>query len=310
MTPAKLSEIFNKPFSALDILREGGSMSYMATSGEKKYFLKLVPSAFGDTVKESTDVLLYLEQKCFPSARIIKTADNAPLFEHHGKIGVMFEYIDGDDVDMSVEIAEQVGELCGSLHSKMKDYQKPLPRHGKEFFIDRYIEQLKSMKISPLTIEQSEQCGSELWERVKYLPHGFCHGDMHAGNLLRSKDGELYLLDFDSASDAFPLYDIALMCNATHYFDFDAPGYGYDETKEIYEQFLVGYEKHCILTTAEKASIYDFIGIYHFALQATMIEIYGLDCVNEQFIDSQLHWLMRWRELCEIKGAAESKCSH
>jgi Ser/Thr protein kinase RdoA (MazF antagonist) len=301
MTKTELSGIYNTPFDALDLLREGGSVSYIVTSADKKYFLKLVPSTFGDTVKQSADVLLYLEQKNFPSARIIKTASNAPLFEYQDKIGIMFEFIDGDEVDMSIDIAEEVGELCGWLSSIMQDYDKPLPCHDKEFFIDRYIALLNAMNIPAETVEQFERYGNELWERVKDLPRGFCHGDMHAGNLLRSKDGKLYLLDFDSASTAFPMYDVTLICNETHYFDFDAPGYGYDKTKEIFERFLVGCEKYYTLTPFEIASIYDFIGIYHFALQATMIEIYGLDCVNEQFINKQLDWLMRWRELCEIK---------
>jgi Ser/Thr protein kinase RdoA (MazF antagonist) len=229
------------------------------------------------------------------------TANDSAYFEHHGKIGMMFAYIDGDDVDMSTDIAEQVGELCGRVHSDMKDYNKPLPNHGKEFFIDRYIMQLTAKELPCHTIRQFEQYGNEFWERVKDLPRGFCHGDMHAGNLLRSKNSQLHLLDFDSASIAFPMYDVTLMCNATHYFNFDAPGYGYDETNKIYERFLIGYSKYRIVTPAERSSLYDFIGIYHFALQATMIEINGLDCINERFIHSQLEWLMRWRELCKKK---------
>lgn len=37
------------------------------------------------------------------------------------------------------------------------------------------------------------------------------------------------------------------------------------------------------------------LALYHFALQATMIEINGLDCVDEAFFDRQLSWLYQWR---------------
>jgi hypothetical protein len=31
-------------------------------------------------------------------------------------------------------------------------------------------------------------------------------------------------------------------------------------------------------------------------LQATILEIYGVDCIDEGFIDGQLYWLNKWQE--------------
>jgi hypothetical protein len=38
------------------------------------------------------------------------------------------------------------------------------------------------------------------------------------------------------------------------------------------------------------------VAIRHFQLQATILEIYGINCVDEGFIDGQLYWLNKWQE--------------
>jgi hypothetical protein len=52
----------------------------------------------------------------------------------------------------------------------------------------------------------------------------------------------------------------------------------------------------------ELRAFYDLIAVYHYQLQATIIEIHGLDCVDEAFLDQQLDWLMRWKHQCEQEG--------
>jgi hypothetical protein len=44
------------------------------------------------------------------------------------------------------------------------------------------------------------------------------------------------------------------------------------------------------------------MALYHFSLQATIVELFGLDCIDEAFIDKQLDWLYRWKEECEWNG--------
>lgn len=62
---------------------------------------------------------------------------------------------------------------------------------------------------------------------------------------------------------------------------------------------LTEYLKYNSLTKAETDAFYDLIALYHFALQATIIEIFGLDCVDHEFLDRQLGWLYQWREACD-----------
>ena len=67
--------------------------------------------------------------------------------------------------------------------------------------------------------------GNTIWEKVKDLPRGYCHGDMYNGNIYKTPDKKLYILDFDTSCNGFPMYDLALICNKTHYFNFDESGY-------------------------------------------------------------------------------------
>lgn len=90
--------------------------------------------------------------------------------------------------------------------------------------------------------------GEKLWRRVRDLPVGNCHGDLHRGNLLEAQDGTIYLLDFDTVCRAPIMFDVMVMCDMTDYFQ----------------------------------------------LQATIVEIYGIDCIDEKFVDMQLEWLKSW----------------
>jgi len=62
--------------------------------------------------------------------------------------------------------------------------------------------------------------------------------------------------------------------------------------------------KYNKLSQAEADAFFDLIALYHFALQATIIEMCGIDCVDGAFLDNQLEWLYRWREQC-VNGGNE-----
>ncbi len=45
-------------------------------------------------------------------------------------------------------------------------------------------------------------------------------------------------------------------------------------------------------------ALYDIIALYHFALQATIIEIFGINCVDNALFDRQPDWLYKWQNQC------------
>jgi len=281
-------------FDRYEELRDGGSTSYAVFSGGDKYFLRVIKPAFFDTAVKGADIQAFLHSKSFPVPPIIRKKNGSLYFQTENELYILYEHIEGEESDPEQD-AETIGALVGRLHRVMKDYPGELVKRDKHFFIGRYIDILHK-KQYPKT-DEFQVYGDTLWDRVKDLPRGYCHGDMYSGNVHKAPDGDYYILDFDTSCEGFPMYDPVLICNRTHYFDFDESGYR--KSKEVFSRFLLGYLKHNLLNQSEIDAFYDLLALYHFALQATIIEMYGLDCVDNAFLDKQLDWLYKWREQCE-----------
>ena len=43
--------------------------------------------------------------------------------------------------------------------------------------------------------------------------------------------------------------------------------------------------KRVLITEEEIKAFYKLMALYHFSLQATIVELFGLDCIDEAFID-------------------------
>ena len=293
-----LNRWYSLPFDGLTFLRDGGSRSFQANTGSKPYFLRVTKPAFADTASQSVDVHVYLQNQGFPVPRLVLTQDHAPYVEVCDVTGtrllVLYEYMQSQEVDPAQD-AEEIGDLTGRFHTLMERYDGPLVRHGRWFFLDRYLEILHRKQYP--NAEQFAAYGYALWERLRALPAGPCHGDLYSGNIQKDAEGRLYLLDFDTVCEGFRMYDIALICNRTDFFTFHESRF--QESKEVFDRFLPRYLAQHPLSSDEIRSFYDWIALYHFALQATIIEINGLDCVDDTFLDNQLRWLEQWRKQCE-----------
>ena len=283
--------------SSLEFLREGGAHTYIV-NGKTKYLLKVIGAAFSDTTRQSVAIMRYLEEKDFPVPKTILTKSGESIFETEAngekKLIVLMEFIEGDEPELEICAAE-VGALVGRFHQLMEKYPLELLSHGKEFFIDRYLNFLRQKNYP--RIAEYEELGRRLWNKVKTLPKGLCHGDLHRGNLLQNPAGRIYLLDFDTACRAPLMFDVMVMCDMTNYFNLQPEDI--DETKEVYQKFLLGYSKYHKLSNEEIISFPYWVAIRHFQLQATILEIHGVDCIDEGFIDGQLYWLNKWQEAME-----------
>ena len=291
----------NYPYRFTDavFVRDGGSRSYRVDGPDGAYFFRDVKPAFSDTARTAADIQLYLHRQGVSVPRILATTDGEPyiaLPESDGlHLAVLYEHIAGSEPDMEQD-AERVGDLVGRMHRAMRDYDGSLPAREKPFFIDRYLAQQQSMGYPPQKVDAFRRHGERLWARVQQLPRGFCHGDLPVGKLHRAEAGDLFILDFDTACRAFPLFDITLVCNATDYFTYEADGHA--RTQARLERFLSGYTPHVPVSEPERAAVFDLLAIYHYQLQATILELYGLDCVDMDFLDRQYEWLMRWEDDC------------
>ena len=286
-------------FEQVGLLREGGCTSYLVTGEKKRYFLKTVSAAFMDTAVQSLDILLFLDARDYPVPAVVRTKQGLPYFSLAGDgkdLCILFEYIDGTEPKVNDD-TESIGELTGRLHALMENYPGKLIVREKDFFIGRYLRQMQTKNYPEEKLSMFREYGDALWERVKDLPTGYCHGDLHRGNLLRTPAGGHVLLDFDTSCRAFPIYDAMTFCDATDYFHFKASGY--QSSKHIFDRFLRGYCRFRTPARSEVSAFFDLIAIRHYQLQATIFEIYGLGRMKKQFLDKQLDWLMRWKDQCD-----------
>ena len=307
MTEERLIQLLQTKYAlenvTLEFLREGGSKTYIV-NGEKKYLLKVIGSAFFATAKQSVLVTRYLEGNGFPVPKTILTKTGEAIVEIYDAgdsesyLVLLQEFVEGEEPNLeNPETAEKVGDLVGKLHCLMERYPvKPVLR-DKQFFIGRYIDLLRQKSYPQ--IAAYEELGERLWKKVENLPYGICHGDLHRGNLLQTKDGEIYFLDFDTICRAPVMFDVMVMCDMTNYFNLQQEDI--EITRAVYEKFLAGYTKHHPLSPEEKLSFSDWVGIRHFQLQATILEIHGINCIDEKFVDYQLYWLNKWMEHQESK---------
>lgn len=278
-------------------LRDAGSMTYAVRSGDQKLFLRVSKPAFRDTARQAADICAYLCDCRFPVPPIVRTSRGLPCVEQRTAEGdilyTLQAYIEGGDIDPQADAA-RLGALAGDMHRFMASYPHALIKRDKPYYIGRYLEQMRR-KAYP-RVDAFDRIGERVWARVQSLPRGFCHGDLHTGNLLKTKDGALHVLDFDTACDGIALYDPALLCNSTDFFTLNDADF--DRTRAAYAAFAPCYARHAGIPAPNERALLDAIALYHFSLQATILEIYGLDCVDHAFLDRQLTWLERWLTLC------------
>ena len=289
-----LTEKYEIESPSLEFLREGGSHTY-AVNGKNKYLLKVIGSAFSDTARQSVSIMRYLEGNGFPVPKTILTKSGEAVFETEVEgekiLIVLMGFIDGDEPELE-NCASEVGGLVGRFHQLMEKYPEEAILKDKEFFIGRYLEFLRKKNYP--RIAEYEELGERLWDKVKNLPQGKCHGDLHRGNLLQNSDGQIFLVDFDTVCRAPFMFDVMVMCDMTDYFNLKQEDIKL--TKEVYRKFLSGYLEYHALSREEILSFPYWVAIRHFQLQATILEIYGIDCIDEGFIDGQLWWLNKWQE--------------
>lgn len=288
-----IQDQYNLENIELKLIQESGSMTYDLKTSDSHYVLKVVSDAFKDSVVDGLKVLDYLQQHNFSSPRIIKTVHDQFMAEDNQKNAfVLYEYEPIKEVkDYDYE---GLGKIVGRLHQLMKVYDEPLQIRDKEYYLDRYLNILEMKSYDVEKINRYEALGGYFWRKVKDAKTGFVHGDLHRGNIM-DLNQTYFVLDFDTSSIGLRVHDVALICNQTDYFQLSEADFY--KTIESFKVFSKGYEKFVQLPSISE--LLHMIGIYHFQLQANIIEIHGIDCIDHSFIDQQLIWLEKWQTYCQ-----------
>ena len=297
-----LNNIYDLNLNNICLYRDMIGSVYFLWEKDKRYVYKLYRTFDTKAAIQSTQIITYLKTNNFPVVNIIPTKQNelySKLEMPEGnRVGILFEYIDGKEPEIKEDIFI-IGKLTGRMHRLMENYNGELRKLGKEHYIDRFIKIMRKMFSEIRKIDEMDKYGDELWENIHTLPKGFCHGDLHTGNLLKTKKGEIIFLDFDIASNSYPVFDVATICNNT---DFNSvKDKDIKKTFKNLERFCTGYSKEKKLSYLEKSAVLDCIAVHHYELLGTIplyrVPLEGNHWLNDKFFNSHYTWAMQWKDL-------------
>ncbi len=125
----------------------------------------------------------------------------------------MNEFIEGSSIDKVDEFDyEKVAKIFKRLHSSIilsrEDYA-PFTR-----FVDSYEKEALSFQKTPSPLYS--QLRDFLFSKREFLesqPLALCHNDGQRSNIVKSNEGEYYLIDFEFMGNNDPIYDIATFGN-------------------------------------------------------------------------------------------------
>lgn len=185
-----LNQAYPLGFTNIRLHREMIGHVYFAETGTGKYVLKLYRPYNSHQALQSIEIIQFLRTHDYPAVPIIPTKDGSLSITLAGPkgdcTGILYAYIHGKEPNLETEITN-LALQTGELHSIMKNHPMPLVRRGKEFYIDRFIDMLAQLQYPPEKVNELADYGNELWGRMEKLPRGFCHGDLHSGNILQTQ---------------------------------------------------------------------------------------------------------------------------
>ncbi len=167
-----------------------------------------------EKVLADSGALLFLNQAEFPAPKLRLTSQGERIFQWQpGCWGYAQEYIEGENPFMDLPTLSETGWLLGNLHRLVSTPAEYPVQVG-------WLEEL------PVSIHRAGRAATDpVWGKIAYevaenlqnlpdlssLPLGLIHTDIHEGNLLRSREGPLYLLDWEDAGLGEAIFDLALV---------------------------------------------------------------------------------------------------
>lgn len=225
----------------------GGTVGFTYAVNDT-YFLKMYDSRLSITqrctqhVVNQMAVLDYLQNNTKLSGKLcypIKTKQGGFLYENEHVTGVLFNYIHGAAVGFgskyTLQEIQQISVIVEDLHHVDTSMMEALcPKETfdlnwcdkLEYLMEKQCDTLPKpfQEILPghqsmirAKIEEVHALAAAV--REKQLPYVLCHTDIHGGNLMRTIEGKLFLVDWENLmlgpceSDLFAFAEDTQLCH-------------------------------------------------------------------------------------------------
>jgi len=272
-----------------------GNDIYFVRSAAQKYMLKVYfKPALGEQIRSSIEIMEYLGSRGVNVPKVIHGVDGIPSVEidyPEGKrIAVLFEYIEGEEPDIYDDAdAKAIGLLVGTMYRELDGLTKrfSVRRIDCDYLVRSGIDGLRRhLPDEKEKIESLDVTGRNLWQRIEksIMPasprYGLCHGDLHAGNMIKTASGEIFLVDFDSCGYGYRVYDIGIYAND----DWEAKTpEALKKVNLALKKFLSGYREAMPFSQEEEAVFPYMLGLRH-------LELLGMVLRNCVVLEGT-HWI-------------------
>ena len=122
-----LREHYAINFDRMELMRDGGSVSYTVFSDSERYFLRVIKPSFLDTARMGADIHVFLQKQGFPVPPVIFTGDGCPYVRTDNGLCILYEFVAGGEANPDLD-AEAIGALIGRLHAVMQGYTGEIGR--------------------------------------------------------------------------------------------------------------------------------------------------------------------------------------
>lgn len=239
------------------------------TKNQQKYVFRIYRKDWRslEEIHFELDVLLMLDKQNISVSEPLVTTKNElliPIDAPEGlRYGVLFSYALGSYLKYDIkENVAAYGATAAQLHLTSKAFESEHKRFelNLKHLIDEPLELIEPfLSARREDFSYLKDIASRLHRLFEALPlsaldKGFCHGDLHGGNVHISSDSEITLFDFDCCGFGFRAYDLAV-------FRWDS---WLGEKHEAWPIFIENYQNTRKLSAVDLAAIPAFVVARHF----------------------------------------------
>lgn len=222
----------------------------------------------------------------------VKTAEGT-------RYGALFGYIPGQHMTFSPGPRNsnmmRLGELAARLHAAADQCRPPVQRWTMSF---DYLVTETLEGLTPVLAHRDKdlaylkRLADHLQDLLDAAPagsldFGYCHGDLHTGNVRLSPDGTLTLIDFDWSGYCWRIYDLATLWWTMRS----------DKAAPQWRAVLRGYTGLRKLSRPEKALLPAFVMIREFELlgfHLMMRKHIGDAWLDDNYYDHHMRFIRGW----------------